>query len=416
MRIFFQKRIFLGTLYLPPSFKLDLLAKLDESIDLVFNAMNDNDNLIIVGDINCRDINWVYDANDILTVDNANELSSISSRFIEILDSHNLSQFNKNPTCNDAVLDYVITDGMQATCSLTANATSSTHKAIDVSIDVACTTSPTPTPRKVYSYKKADFNAIIQALSCIWWCGSTCLSTVDEAFDEFYDVLHAVIRDNVPQVNIKVHKYPSWYNHELITLIKQKFKWRKKFVKGGRDVLSFAYKQFSKLRAEVKQMQKHLYTEYISSVCHDIKENPKRFWSFTKSKRSSSSIPSKITYNSNTYSTVRLIATAFNNYFKSVFINDEPLKDCHFIPFKNAPVFRIPPLTYEEVRDKLKSLNHNGASGADNISAIFLSKSADALCIPLTDLFNRSLKEGLYPSALKFNNVIPIFKKGKKVK
>ena len=97
-----------------------------------------------------------------------------------------------------------------------------------------------------------------------------------------------------------------------------------------------------------------------------------------------------------------------------MFVFNGPLEQCHVIPYSNVPNFRIPPLTYDEVRDKLKSLNPNGASGADNISAIFLSRSASVLCVPLTDLFDCSLTDGVYPSILKLNNVIPVFQKGKK--
>ena len=97
-----------------------------------------------------------------------------------------------------------------------------------------------------------------------------------------------------------------------------------------------------------------------------------------------------------------------------MFILNEPLRECNIIPFENVPTFRIPPISYDDVRKKLKNLNTNGASGADNMSAVFLSKCADVICVPLTNLFNKSLSEGVYPSILKLNNVIPIFKKGKK--
>ena len=111
--------------------------------------MNDGDNIIIVGDMNCRDINWNYDVNDQLVVCNADELSNKSSRFIEILDSHNLSQYNSHPTCNNAVLDLVLTDGVNAVCTTSENATS-THQAIDVSVNIPCASNPTTTPRTVY--------------------------------------------------------------------------------------------------------------------------------------------------------------------------------------------------------------------------------------------------------------------------
>ena len=131
-----NKGIFVGTVYLPPGFKLETLALLDSSIELALSSMNEFDHLVIVGDINCRDIQWSYDANDQLIVSNPDELSSISSRFIEVLDCHNLSQFNSNVTCNNAVLDLVITDGAQAVCNTTDNATTSTHHALDVNIDI----------------------------------------------------------------------------------------------------------------------------------------------------------------------------------------------------------------------------------------------------------------------------------------
>ena len=409
-----NKRIFVGTLYLPCKCKVVTLAKLEESIGRVIKTMHDRDNLVLVGDFNRPDIKWCCDENDHVVASNADELSTVSSQFMEILYSHNLTQFNKHATCGDATLDLVITDGIDAQCHITDNATTSTHRAIDVSLAIPHVCPPAPTPRVVYSYRKADFNNIIQALSCIWWCTYRGFSTVDQAFNNFYDVMYAVIDDNVPRVNIRVQKYPTWYTSDLISLIKEKYKWRKKYIKSGSDTMSNAYKQFSCLRADVKRVQKYLYTEYISSVCADMKVNAKRFWSFSKSKRSSSSIPKAVTYNSITYSTTQLIATAFNNYFQSVFISNKLIETFNDIPFLNVPTFRMSPLTYDEVRTKLKNLNLNGASGHDNMSAVFLSKSADVIYVPLTDLFNRSLSEGVYPSVLKLNNVIPIFKKGKK--
>ena len=57
--------------------------------------------------------------------------------------------------------------------------------------------------------------------------------------------------------------------------------------------------------------------------------NPKRFWSFTKSKRKCSSIPKQMNFNGNLYSTVKLIATAFNDYFQSVLVANEPSQSCY---------------------------------------------------------------------------------------
>ena len=88
-------------------------------------------------------------------------------------------------------------------------------------------------------------------------------------------MLYAAIKDNVPTIDIKLRSYPSWYNAEIISLIKAKHKFRKLYIKSGRDVLSPAYNRYCEFRTNVKRMQKLLYTEYLSNIASEIKVNPK---------------------------------------------------------------------------------------------------------------------------------------------
>ena len=118
---------------------------------------------------------------------------------------------------------------------------------------------------------------------------------MNDVFCNFYDVIDAVVKDNVPSVNIRDRKYPHWYDRDIICMIKEKYRWRKKYIDTGRDNNSPEYKKFSNLRSEVKKYQKVLYKDYLERIATDIKENSKRFWSFAKSKRSSSTIPKQIT-------------------------------------------------------------------------------------------------------------------------
>ena len=53
--------------------------------------------------------------------------------------------------------------------------------------------------------------------------------------------------------------------------------------------------------------------------------------------------------------------------------------------------------------------------GHDNISAYFLKVAIDILTVPLTALFNFSLKYGIFPDCLKAVKIIPIFKQGDKL-
>ena len=410
-----HKNVFLLTVYIPPYFDLNSLSSLDCNIGKIIKKISTNDNIIILGDFNQRAIRWEYDVNGSLVAANHDSLPNLNSRFLEILHSHNLYQFNQHVTCNTSVLDLVITDGISANVHITENAVKSNHKAIEASFEIALAAKTKTTPRIVHSYKKANFPNILQVLSCIWWGTVNTSASVDESFDNFYDIIYAVMNEYVPKITIRNRKYPQWYDHDIISMINEKFKWRKKFISLGRNTLSTAFANFSKLRAEVKKKQQALYSEYIDSISNEIKLNSKRFWTFVKYKRSFSSVPKQMLHKDKVLNTTKLIATAFNEHFKSLFVFNEPMNDIFMdMPYSNVSCFRVPEISPEAVRKKLKELKPNVANGADNISPVFLLNCADELCTPLANLFNLSLSKGVYPTILKRNNVIPIFKKGKK--
>ena len=49
--------------------------------------------------------------------------------------------------------------------------------------------------------------------------------------------------------------------------------------------------------------------------------------------------------------------------------------------------------------------------GSDKVSALFLKKCAKALCIPIAQLFNKSVSLGEYPTMFKYNLILPVHKK-----
>ena len=79
--------------------------------------------------------------------------------------------------------------------------------------------------------------------------------------------------------------------------------------------------------------------------------------------------------------------------------------------YKDVLSFRMPVMTAENVKEHLLNLKRNTYSGYDNLSAFFLVKCADVLCIPLAKLFNLSIKRGICADVLKRNNIIPNHKK-----
>ncbi len=73
------------------------------------------------------------------------------------------------------------------------------------------------------------------------------------------------------------------------------------------------------------------------------------------------------------------------------------------------------PTSQSEIRKVANSLKPKKSSGYDGISNILLKSVIKELQYPLTIVFNKSFKEGVFPSKMKLAEVIPLYKlKGKK--
>jgi hypothetical protein len=69
-------------------------------------------------------------------------------------------------------------------------------------------------------------------------------------------------------------------------------------------------------------------------------------------------------------------------------------------------------LTSDEVKRCLLELDVTKAVGPDRISPWILKEGAEALSVPLSMVYNRSLETGDLPESWKTANVVPIYKKG----
>jgi hypothetical protein len=66
------------------------------------------------------------------------------------------------------------------------------------------------------------------------------------------------------------------------------------------------------------------------------------------------------------------------------------------------------------VKHAISSMKNKKSSGYDGITSTILKWSADNISKPLTIIFNKSLTVSVYPDWLKYAEVQPHFKKGKK--
>ena len=69
------------------------------------------------------------------------------------------------------------------------------------------------------------------------------------------------------------------------------------------------------------------------------------------------------------------------------------------------------PITEDEVLEVNKNLDAKKSTGHDGFLILIIKKLATELSVPLTIIFNMSLKDGIVPDQLKIARVVPIHKK-----
>jgi hypothetical protein len=89
------------------------------------------------------------------------------------------------------------------------------------------------------------------------------------------------------------------------------------------------------------------------------------------------------------------------NYLKQIFAR----------PF---PRINLTPTTAKEITEIVKSLTSTNSHGYDEIPTKILKLSLPFIISPLIYICNKSLLKSIFPTWLKFSQIIPLLKKGKK--
>lgn len=403
-----RKKIYLCSIYYPENTPDSVINEFDKSLELVLQHAQPNDTVFAVGDFNLRDIEWIE--NDDGIIEPVNYSSRRSELFLNsFIHEHSLYQLSANKTCNDHYLDLAFSNTNDVHATITERAVFSIHEALHCELLITeCKSGPLKSDRIVYNYSKADFNHARAMLSTIPWSMLDNCEGIDECVDMFYDFLFAIINDSVPKLNTGKRKFPPWYDADLICLVREKEAAHRRYKR--REI---SHQTFSDARRVFKDANKMKFDNYMTNIEHDIQKNPKRLWGYIKSKTKSSSIPGRVKHN-DIYSEKPIDrANVFNNFFKSVFIDDNEDTFPTIDDLSHDTISGVS-ISCDGVLKELLALDIHKAIGPDNISGIFLKNCANELCVPLTIIFNMSLKEGVFPSIFKRANVVPIFKSGDK--
>ena len=232
---------------------------------------------------------------------------------------------------------------------------------------------------------------------------------IDDKWNTWYKQIMEAINRHIPQKKLGKTDTPPWIDLECLKLIRKKNRTLSRAKKSKNPETE---KKFRVLRNRIKNLINHKARIYVNNLCENLYGNPKKFWSFLKTKTKSNSLPQILrTINGIEAKTDLEKANLLNDYFYSTFNQHQDLPLPNIIEY-NDPELNSINLDITEVSKELKNINTNKAIGPDGIPSIVLKECHHELSPSLCQIFNLSLKSGIVPNAWKCANIVPVYKKG----
>ena len=246
-------------------------------------------------------------------------------------------------------------------------------------------------------------------LSNIDWEAQLNNLNVEEAWQLFMAEINEVKRRYVPEKSTTGDR-KKWLDGGTLSAVRKKHKMYRRWIE-TRD--GQHYQEYAKARNKAARECRKAKIRLEKTVAEQAKRNPKSFWSYVKAKTSTRSGIGDLKRDDGTIaSTDKEKAQVLNDFFQSVF-TEEPDGELPKAPqfTFNSPLTNIDFKT-EDIRKLLTKLKSGKAAGADGIPTILLTETAEALALPISIIFRKSLDEGRVPSMWKQAKVTAIFKKG----
>ncbi|CAG9781741.1 unnamed protein product [Diatraea saccharalis] len=393
--------------YLPPPVTPTLLKAFLSNCNLTLESIQGD--VYIIGDFNLGQIKWTQFENY-----NRN-VPSLESSIIDFIALNDLCQINHISNISGNILDLFLTNNQNCQLLCASDVLSKidiVHPPFEVQISLS---SPKylPVNNEIprYNFYKADYISLNRFLKSTPWSELfSKVTDVNEMVKHLYDVLRESISLYVPLRNRRKSNYPPWFSTNLISLLREKNNIRHKYMKhkNPRDEISFKL-----LRTRCKKLASKCHRDYMNSIEESIKKNPKLMWTMIKGKRKGKSIfPAKMHNGTNTASKGAEICKQFASFFASIYEDSDDVaittnyKEAYSNNLHN--IF----INFDEITNKLKSVDTSKGHGPDEIPAHFARNCAESLAEPLYIIYNASLRSAVFPDKWKLAKVVPIYKGG----
>ena len=331
----------------------------------------------VVGDFNLPEINWVTNQSS----------TRLGQQFIDLFNELGLAQMINRPTHEKGkILDLVFSNLTGAVDNIVVlgknEICSSDHFGITFSVKMNFRKKVIN--RKIYNYKKADWEGLNSDLKSVRW-DEHLQCDAETIWLRFKNILFYHMDRRIPTITVTDKDQPPWFDSETYQLCLKKERLRRKFNETGR---AEDYTKFSECRKDFKNL---INEKMISNFEED--DDPalisKKFWSFVKSTSKSSRIPGTVNYHGRFRNNPKDQAELFNDYFEEQFseASNYDVDIDNYNDSENNIEFN-----FSRVLKLLKDINVNKSAGPDGISGKVLKNCRESIAYPLSCIFQNFLQ------------------------
>ena len=382
----------------------------DHLLDYIKNIP---ENVVIVGDFNCREIDW-----ETLSV-SASE-SSFSQKLLNVSQDRFLQQHvdfptnftpQPNGTITETCIDLIFSDNPDNIASVKSVGHLGKSKHVIIEAELKIPSNQNETTELVPDFSKANFEAMNETLALVDWESVFQGKTAEECWKIFNDKLSEVIESCIPKKKRRFSSRPLWMNQNVMRVIRKKrrlWKWYCQ-TKDYQDYLSYQ-KVCSTATKAVRKAKKNLERK----LAKNIKSNPKSFYKYLNSCSKSRSKVGPLRDDDGVLQTDdKDMTSLLNNTFGSVFtVQDTENLTTPHQPFEGSNPLSNIVVERENVFKKINLLDPSKSPGPDQNHPKVIKELGGVISFPLSIVFNKSLAEGAVPSDWRIANVASIFKKG----
>lgn len=322
IKVCFNKNtLYICCVYIAPDSTDVIYNKHMESINIILKLLKENESVMIFGDFNLPNIEWkdIQDFNSELKNYSTpfNVKSIKESCIVDGMAFNNLVQINSIRNLNSNLLDLMFCN-IQNDCRIFESESPLTlidkyHIPVEIIIEIEPFT-PLEGLTRFRDFKKADYFIINSQLNSYDWSNLLTNTDVDRDVDLLHNIIVSIINDNIPIKFNNTNKSKPWTTNFLTKLKNKRNKAHKKFQMSKNQV---DYLQYSNCRRKFNELNGLLYSNYLNKMQKKIKENPKEFWMYIKSKSKSCGIPHTMSYENQIGHDSRSITNLFAIFFKS---------------------------------------------------------------------------------------------------